>query len=127
MRLQRIVDLSPGAAAFHPHRLRSGIYLDLLHGRQIDHQAVVAHREARDVMTRAADCDEHLFLAREVDRADHIVRSAAPGYQGRMTIDRDVEYLPCRLVPGVAGHEQFAAESRPQTLDGGGRKHGTSS
>ena len=54
MQLRLAVEFSPEHAALSAHRTRGGIHVNALHRRQIDHQAVVDRRPARDIVSSAA-------------------------------------------------------------------------
>ncbi len=81
------VELAPGDAGFGPHRAARRVDPDPLHPGQVNHQPIVAHREARHAVAAPADGDQQVVGAREVDGADHIGRSRTPGDQaGRRSI-----------------------------------------
>jgi hypothetical protein len=65
VRLERVVHLTPVASPLSADRQPQGINRDAFHVRQVDHEAVIAHGEAGDVVTGAADGNEQ-FLHLEV-------------------------------------------------------------
>jgi hypothetical protein len=77
------VEVGPERAALHSGDPCVGIDLDAAHPRQIDDHPVVAAGMAGDRMTAAADRDQQVMLAREVDGIDDIRRAGAPDDQCR--------------------------------------------
>ena len=82
---QVVTPAPPGSGLRRP--LFLNINLNVLHLRQIDHQAIVANRIARDVVPAALDRNQHGLITPEVDRSDHILRRMALGNQ-RLSILR---------------------------------------
>src|SRR5262249_38782281 len=86
------------------------VYLDVLHQRQVDHQTVIAHGIARDVVSASPDRDEQFVLARELDGLHDIVGRLAAGDQRRRAIDHGVPDLSYLVVARVSGTNYVSAE-----------------
>jgi hypothetical protein len=109
--LQVVVQLAPGGAALDPRRARHRIDPDRFHGGEIYHHAAVADRAAGDVVAGAADGDEEVVRAGEIHRTDHIGDAGAADDEIRAPVDHRVEDLAGRVVSGVAGADQRAAQT----------------
>ena len=101
VRLRLVVDVGPHRAAADvaraarpDRRARSRI------AREVDHDPVVAGREARDAVAAAAHGDREVVAAREPDRRDHVGRAAAADDQRRPPLVVHPVPDPARL--GVA-------------------------
>jgi hypothetical protein len=70
--VRRGVDVVPERAASDTHGPRGCIHLDVLHVRQIDHEAVVADAKAGGVVAAAADRDRHPVVGAGQDRGGDI-------------------------------------------------------
>src|SRR5215510_1933763 len=105
MRLERVVDFSPIAAGLDPHRSRRRINRDRLHPRQVDHESVVTHGVAANVVTRATNRNQQRLLARKIDNFDYIRRVGALRNQRGPSIDHSVEHLARGIVLLVDGRQ----------------------
>src|ERR671937_912310 len=92
-----LADEDPGLRA---NGLPDGVDVDPLHRRQVDHQAAVGDRLARDVVTAAADRDLGALVAAEVDGVDHVRRGQAAGDQGGALVDQPVVDVARLVVTG---------------------------
>ena len=103
--LRLAVDVAPGRAALHAHRLRRRVDVDAAHLRQVDDEAAVVDRVAGDVVAAALDRERELVLAGEVDRVDDVgrarctARSAPAG--GRSARSRSSERRRSAASPGA--------------------------
>ena len=95
-----------------------GIDLDGLHAGEIDHETVVAHSVAGDVVPATADSEGKSALAREAHRLNHIALMRAASDQRGPAVDHPVPDLPGVVVPRVTWCDQFPAEDTLQALDG---------
>ena len=67
-RVGGVVDLAPGAAAADPDGARLRVDPNAVQRREVDHQAVVARPQPGAVVAAAADGEEQVVVAGEVDR-----------------------------------------------------------
>ena len=84
--------------------------LDVLHQREVDHQTVIAHGIARDVVSASPDRDEQFVLARELDGLHDIFGRRAAGDQRRRAIDHGVPDLSHLIVARVPGKNYVSPE-----------------
>src|SRR5206468_8209652 len=70
--LRRLVDVGPGRATLNDGTTPRRVDADLAHPREIDHEAAIGRREARQAVTPAAHCDLEVLAAGEPDRGDHV-------------------------------------------------------
>ena len=89
----------------------SGIEVHSLHRREIDDEAIVAERLARDVVAAAAHGDEEIVPPRELERVLDVGYSLAPDDEGRVLVDHRVEDRPGRIVPREPGSKQLTAQA----------------
>lgn len=77
-----------GATWLSPHPFTTGVDEDPLHPREVDHQAAIAERAARDVVTHRPDRHEQIMLAGEANRRHHVGRVGTAGAMaaGRLSI-----------------------------------------
>ena len=118
VRLKRVVHLAPVAAALHSDRAWVRVNGDGFHLGQIDHQSIIAHSKAGDVVAGTTDGKKQIFLAREIHRLDHVLRAGAPGDECGPPVDRDVEYGTCGIVLRIVRDDQLAAKAHmsPRTF-----------
>src|SRR5262245_6272572 len=100
--LQRVVYLTPVAPPFCAEPARWSVNGDALHPRQINHQALIAHSEAANVMAGSAYRKEQILMAREINRPDCVIAIDAPSDERGSPVDRRIKYGTCCVVPLVA-------------------------
>ena len=83
VRLRLVVDVGPDGAAADGRAARLGVDAHAVHRPEVDHDAVVARREAGDAVAAAAHGDRQVVAAREADRGDHVGRAGAADDQRR--------------------------------------------
>ena len=110
VRLRRVVELGEQRAAAHaggpPLRIDRGA----THPREVDHDAVVAGREAGDAVAAAPNGDDELLLTGETERRDDVVGARRPHDHRRPTVDHAVPDRARRVVVRVAGAHDLARE-----------------
>ena len=103
--LRLAVEFTDGKARFGLHRARGRIDTNTLHGREINHEPVVADRLACDAVTTATYGDWKVVPAGKDHTGDHIRRaSTSHDYRGA-PIDGPIEDDARRIVTRLAGHE----------------------
>jgi hypothetical protein len=90
-RLRLVVELAQGKARLGPRPPPRRIHPHALHGRQVEHQAAVAHRLARDVVAAAAYREQEIVRVGEVDAPDHVGGARATNDQRWALVDHAVE------------------------------------
>jgi hypothetical protein len=107
-----VVDVPPQTTALCPHRSRQWVDPHAGHGRQVDHQAAVAHRVAGHGVTPASDRDRQLPLLSEAHGGQHVGGPRTAGDDGRLALDVPVPNLPGGLEVLVARFEHNSREFR---------------
>src|SRR5918999_4440616 len=124
MLVRGAVHLAPRAAAADADGPGLRVDVDVLHGREVDDDAVVDGAEAGSVVATAAHREGQVAVAGERDHLRYVVRSGTAGDQGRPLVDHRVVDLAGVLVAGVLRPNQLAGESAaelaPRSLRGGG-------
>ncbi len=77
VRLGLVVDVGPDGAAADGRLSHGRVHAHAVHGREVDHHAVVAGREARDAVAAAADGDRQVVAPCKADGCDHVGRAGA--------------------------------------------------
>jgi hypothetical protein len=85
---------------------------DAPHERQVDHQAALAHREPRDVVTAAAHGEQQLVLTCKADGLHHIRHAGTARDQRGATVDHRVPDRASLIVLGVGRTEHRSTKSR---------------
>ena len=98
MRLRRAIEIAETNARLGTGRTRFGVDVDGVHQAEIDDDAVVAHRQAREAVTSTADGDRQARLVAERNGSDDVGHALAPRDEGRKSIDRAVPDLPMLVV-----------------------------
>ena len=116
-----------------PHRAVDRVDPHPLHQGEVDHQAVVAHRQAGKAVASASDSDREPNPASKADGIDDVGHPSTTSNQPRVSVDRPVPHPPMLFVGAIARTDQLAAEARsqcgsslPVEVDGfpGGGRHG---
>ena len=79
--------------------------------RQVDHEAVVDHGGARDVVPAAADGERQLVLGGEADSGRDVVGVGAARDRGRALVDHAVPDAARGVVLGVIGCDDVAGQA----------------
>src|SRR5438477_12220 len=103
------VEFAPGQTWFGAHSGPGGVYADALHGRQVDHQATVAHAVAGRTVAAAADGQGQAVVARKVNRADDVGGTSATYDQRRVAVDHAVPDHARRIETVLAGPQHAAS------------------
>ena len=122
VRLRGVVELGEQRAAAHAGSAPLGIDVGAAHAREVDHDAVVARREAGDAVAAAPNGDDELLLTGEAEGCDDVVGAGRPHDQRRPTVDHAVPDCARSVVAGVVGAHDLARESVGQ-LAQVGRSH----
>jgi hypothetical protein len=77
-----------------PPSTGSRIDADPLHRREVDHQPAVVDAESGAVVPAAADGNEQLAVAAEIDGGNDVARVGAAGDERRTAVDHAVVDLP---------------------------------
>ena len=110
------VAVAPSRASLSSHRLRRGIDVDAAHLRQIDDEAAVVHRVARDVVGATLDREQQLVLTREVDGVDDVCRPSWLHDQGRFSVEEPVPDRAGVVVAGIAGAKHVSPDALNEPL-----------
>ncbi len=86
MRLRLVVDVCPDRAAADGRPPVRRIDMDFVHPGEVDHDSVLAGREAWEAVPTAADRDREIVAAREADRRDHVGGAGAADDDGGMGV-----------------------------------------
>ena len=113
-----LIDLAPGAAAPYAHGARRGIDVDGLHGREVNNQPIVHHRQAGAVMAAAANGHVQLVVAGKGHGRGHVGGVSAAGDQRRVLVDHGVIDGAGLIVTRVGGGDHFALQPGRKTADG---------
>src|SRR5262245_25578431 len=127
MDLRLAVVFLPEDAALGSRDLRSGIDMDPLHRRQVDHEPVVDGGPTGHVV--AATADGHFQIQRpgELHGVGYVGGAPASGDERRALIDETIVNTPSLFVAGVARLEELAGESRSEIRNGRRKRHGGTS
>jgi hypothetical protein len=77
VRLRLVVDVRPDRAAADGRPPVRRVDADFVHPGEVDHDSVVAGREAGDAVPTAADGDREVVAACEADRCNHVCGTGA--------------------------------------------------
>src|SRR5262249_22803303 len=123
MWLKRIVNLAPIASSLDANRTRRGVNMDPLHGRKIDHDAIITDSKTGDVVPGPAHGKKQVLATGEVHRLDDVSRATATGDEPRPPIDGGVENRARCFVLLIVRENQLAVKTRFQFLNSGRRRH----
>jgi len=114
VRLRCVVELGEERPAAHAGSPPLGVDLRAAHPRKIDHDPVVARREARDAVATAPDRDDELLLPGETERRDDVFGARRPHDQRRPPVDHAVPDRTRRVIARVVGPYDLPGESPGQ-------------
>jgi hypothetical protein len=115
------VDVGPRRAALHVDGA-VGVHVDAAHRRQVDHQAVVDHGGAGDVVAAAADGERQPLLPGEADGGRDVAGVDAAGDQRGALVDHAVPHLAGGVVAGMVRGDDLAGQVLGERgVDVGGR------
>ena len=120
-----VVDVAPQGAALDVGGAFDRIDRDGAHFREVDHDAVVAHRGAGNVVTSASDRDLELADSGESHRGGDVGGAVAAGDESGSSVDSAVPHGAGAVVPLVVERDQVSPESG--NLQRGRSGHGCSS
>ena len=128
VRLCLLVDISPQGTGLDEGGALNGIDRDGAHRREVDHDSVVAHGGAGDVVAAASHGDVEVAVAGEAHRCDHIGGAAAAGDQPGSPVDVAVPHGAGVVEVVVVGTDHVAPQPgnlhrgwywhRPSSVDG---------
>src|SRR5262245_12090475 len=127
MDLRLAVVFLPEDAALGSSELRSGIDMDALHRRQVDHEPVVDGGPTGHVVAATADGHFQIQRPSELYGVSDIGSAPAAGDESRALIDEPVVNAASLVIAGVPRLEEFAGESRSEVRNGCGKRHGGTS
>ena len=107
-----VVDVAPQGAALDDGRARDRVNRDGAHRREVDHDPVVAHCGAGDVVAASSYGDLEVTVAGEARRCGDVGGAAASGDQSRSAVNGAVPYGSGVVVVMVIGRDQVASEPR---------------
>ena len=110
MELRFSIQLPPQDASFGAHGAGASVYVDALHGREIDQEALIDSGVARDVVAAAANGDLQTQFSGERHRIDDVGDAATTGDEGRMFVDEAVVDLAQVVVALIRGPDQSPRE-----------------
>ena len=110
------IDIAPSCAGLDPRRAARRVDLHRRHGRQVDHEPVVAHATACHLMAATPDAHHGPEPASDPDRLDHIGDIRAAGDHRRMPVDQPVPHPPGTVVVDVVTADHLTAQRPPQLL-----------
>jgi hypothetical protein len=113
------VHVGPDGAAADADGASVGGDLDVGHAAQVEHEAVVAQRQAGDGVPAGADGDRQRVAPREGQCRHHVVDGKALGHQQGPALDHCVEQGDGVLVIGVAGFVHAALQAEAELFDTG--------
>ena len=116
VRLRRVVELGEQRAAAHAGGAPLRIDVGAAHPREVDHDAVVAGREAGDAVAAAPNGDDQLLLTGEAECRDDVVGARRPHDQRRPAVDHAVPDRARCVVAWVVGADDLARESVGQLV-----------
>jgi hypothetical protein len=108
--MHRMVDVAPGATATHPHRARPWIDMNVLDGRKVDDQAVIAYSQTAGIMAAAANGNPQIVFPAEMNCGHHIGHICTLGNQTRFSIDHGVIHSAFFFVSLVGGLYQVTPQ-----------------
>jgi hypothetical protein len=105
------VEFAPQHSALGLRAAASGIDLNCLHEREVDHKAIIADRCACTTVSASPYCDEKLVLAGK-SQCDHdLLLICAKRDQRRSTIDPSIPDLSSRFVSGIIWRHEAATQT----------------
>ena len=105
--LRRLIEFAPCDPSADDRGSSLLVDPDVFHPRQVDHEAFIAHRVPRHVVSTASDCQYESMVPCEGDRLDHIVRVLATHYHRGSAVDHRVPDSPCLVVVRVFRSDEF--------------------
>ena len=117
MSLHHPINLAQGAAWSDAGRTGCRVHLHVLHQREVDHQAVVAHGIACDVVSTPSDRNQEMLRAAKLDGANDILCGSAAGNDRGFTVDHGIPDLAHVVVAGIVRQKHFPLEVRFEFID----------
>jgi hypothetical protein len=116
MQLGLAIELTPGDAALRTCRVRLRVDMDPFHGGQINDEAAIDRRAARDIMAPAAHGDFERQPPRESDSVHDIGYSPALRDQRRPLVDEAVMDAPGLVIRDVSRPEKTPRKRRTSLI-----------
>ena len=114
-----MIDVSPGAAAFHLDGAGDRIDTDALHPRQVNDQAIVTGAQPGATMAPAPHGDQEPMLARELDRGNDVSHVATAGNKARTPINHGIIDFASHLIARIVRLQQFPTQTGLEGVNGG--------
>src|SRR5450631_451680 len=108
--MHRVVDITPGATTAHPHGACPGIDMNVLDGRKVDDQAVIAYSQTAGIVAAASNGNPQIVFPSEMYCGHHVGYICALGNQTRFSIDHGVIDSAFFLVLLAGGLHQVAPQ-----------------
>ena len=122
--LRLAVELAEERPAVHPRGALGDVDAHAIHSRQVDHDPVVAGREAGNAVAAAAHGDRELLLPPEADRRSHVVGARRADDELRVAVDHPVPDDAGLLVARIVAADDLPGEHIGKAADrGGGWRH----
>src|SRR5215831_11335316 len=100
-----MVEFTPLDAALGPYGTPAGVNPDALHPAQVNHQSVVTHAVARNVMAATPHRHQQLVGTGEIDGIDHVGDASAASNERWPLVDIGIPDLAGLVVARIAGTE----------------------
>jgi hypothetical protein len=124
VRLGGAVDIGPERSAADTDDPALGVDDDLVQAADVEHDAVVAQRQAGDRVTARAHRDRQVVVTGEAERGDHVGRVEAAHHGARPAVDHRVEQGAGVLVGRVARHVDAAVQAEGELFEARLRRSG---
>jgi hypothetical protein len=111
------IQVAPRRPAPRTHRARLQVDANSVHQGQVDDQSVVAGSEPGDVVSTAANGQQHIVVDGPPHAGDDIGGPTAPGDCGRFAVNHAVPDAPGIIVRRVLLGDEAIAELRSQVAD----------
>ena len=112
-----LVELAKQDAGLDPRGLARGIDAHRFHRRQVQHQAAVAHRAARDVVTTPADGEQQTLRPRQTHAEEHIGGAGTAKDQTGAPVDHRIPDRARFIVAGIVRQQRCAAQAGTQFFE----------
>jgi hypothetical protein len=105
-----MIDVTPDCTSTDMGDLFVGINVDVIHRREVDHEAVVTDGFARDVVSAAFDREQQILIAGEIDGSDDVGSPRTLGDDCWLLVDHPVPHAAGLVVALVLRLENRPAD-----------------
>jgi len=116
---RRVDEVARPCAALGAGRVRRGVDGDGAHPRAIDHDAILAQRPSREIMSPAANGERTPMRARPTNGVSHVLGMRTANDRRRTGVDPPIPELARRLIGRVLGEDERAGEELCEILENG--------